>query len=35
MRLLADRLAGLDGPKRGVTVPYSLIIRGSTAAPKR
>jgi LacI family repressor for deo operon, udp, cdd, tsx, nupC, and nupG len=34
MRLLADRLAGQDGPKRGVTVPYTLIIRGSTAAPK-
>lgn len=34
MRLLADRLAGIDVPKRGVTVPYRLMIRGSTAPPK-
>lgn len=35
MRLLADRLAGVAGPKRGVEVPYRLIVRASTAPPRR
>lgn len=35
MRLLADRLAGIAGPKRGVEVPYRLIVRASTAPPPR
>lgn len=35
MRLLADRLAGVAGPKRGVQVPYRLIVRASTAPPRR
>jgi LacI family repressor for deo operon, udp, cdd, tsx, nupC, and nupG len=34
MRLLAERLAGIAGP-RGVTVPYRLIVRASTAPPPR
>jgi LacI family repressor for deo operon, udp, cdd, tsx, nupC, and nupG len=35
MRLLADRLAGAAGPKHGVTVPYRLVVRASTAPPRR
>lgn len=35
MRLLADRLAGVAGAKRGVTVPYRLVVRASTAPPRR
>ena len=34
MRLLAERLAGIAGSKRGVEVPYRLIVRASTAAPR-
>jgi LacI family repressor for deo operon, udp, cdd, tsx, nupC, and nupG len=35
MRLLAERLAGVAEANRGVTVPYRLVVRASTAPPRR
>ena len=35
MRLLAERLAGVAGARRGVSVPYRLVVRASTAPPRR
>jgi LacI family repressor for deo operon, udp, cdd, tsx, nupC, and nupG len=34
MRLLEDRLNGIEGPRRGLVLPFELIIRESSAPPK-